>query len=340
MAFTTISLGILGFFFCTAFQKRFDPVVARTWSRLLTWGRRFLPKPTQTPSDLPLLQQVQAKLRAGQSLDAAIESLLGSEYVPLEQKRRLSAVLQGKPGRDFLSQFLVSAMDTGIPLLSSLTAIQRSLLSEKKLRAKAESVTSQARAQGEVLSWLPWVMCGAIFFLDREWFFLAAKGAPSWALWSMAFLLTGCGRIWMQQLLARALNPSGREAVLEEEVLPKLVLRLIAQLSLGHDAETALDRAWAAMEEPRVRPAFQAAARRDNALAQFQFLFSSAAATGAPLREDLLRFLEELHIQGEARWEGRVQRLPVVMMAPLFGCFFPGSLLVLLGLVLPLLRSF
>ena len=340
MAFTTISLGILGFFFCTAFQKRIDPVAALTWSRFLTWARRFLPKPTQTPSDLPLLQQVQAKLRSGHSLDSAIESLLGSEFIPLAQKQRLSAVLQGKPARDFLSQFLASAMETGVPLLSSLGAIQRSLLSEKRLRAKAEAVTSQARAQGEVLSWLPWVMCGAIFFLDREWFFLAAKGAASWALWSLAFLLTGCGRIWMTRLLSRALSPSGREAELEEETLPKLVLRLIAQLSLGHDAETALDRAWSAMENPLLRAEFQAAARGENAVAQFQFLFSNAAMSGAPLRDDLLRFLEELHIQGEARWEGRVQRLPVVMMAPLFACFFPGSLLVLLGLVLPLLRSF
>jgi hypothetical protein len=38
----------------------------------------------------------------------------------------------------------------------------------------------------------------------------------------------------------------------------------------------------------------------------------------------------------EGRWEERAQRLPVTMMAPLFLCFFPACILVLLGLVVPL----
>lgn len=191
-----------------------------------------------------------------------------------------------------------------------------------------------------MLSWLPWAFCAGIFVMDPGWFWSAAQSPLSWTLWGFAFLLTGTGRLWMARLLRRVLAPSHEDARLEEEVLPKLVLRAVAQLSLGQDAETALDRAWDSMEDPRDRRAFLVAARRENALSHFQFLYAGAAQTGAPLREDLLRFLEELNMQGEARWEERVQRLPVVMMAPLFACFFPGSLLVLAGLLLPLLRSF
>jgi hypothetical protein len=340
MAFTSIIVGFAGLFFCTAHQKRLDPIASRTWARLITKLRARLAGSTDGKSDLLVLQQLQTKLRGGQSLDSAIEALLGEDFLPAAQKQRLSAVLQGKPPRDFLSQFLSSAMESGVPLLSSLQVLQKSLLSEKKLRLKAQGMTSQARAQGEVLSWLPWALCAGIFVLDADWFFTAARSSFSWVLWGLAFLLTGAGRIWMAHLLKKVLSPSGNEARLEEEVLPKLVLRVAAELSLGQDAETALDRAWDSMEDPRERRDFLAAARQENALAHFQFLYAGAAQSGAPLREDLLRFLEELHIQGEARWEERVQRLPVVMMAPLFACFFPGSLLVLVGLLLPLLSSF
>ncbi|RYZ95384.1 MAG: hypothetical protein EOP11_24995 [Proteobacteria bacterium] len=317
-----------------------DPIAGKTWERLLSWVKlKFGPK-RDLSSDLIVLQQLQAKMRGGHSLDTSIEALLSADYLPAEQKRRLSSVLQGKPDRDFLSQFLASAMESGIPLLSSLAAIQRTLLSEKKLRLKAQSMTSQARAQGEVLSWLPWVLCTGIFVMDAEWFWTAAQSPLSWSLWGIAFLLTGVGRWWMGILLRKVLSPSNSDARLEEEVLPKLVLRAVAQLSLGQDAETSLDKAWDSMEEPGDRRAFLVAARKDNALAHVQFLYGSAAQTGAPLREDLLRFLDELHMQGEARWEERVQRLPVVMMAPLFVCFFPGSLVVILALLLPLLKGF
>lgn len=142
MAFSSIIVGFTGLFFCTAYQKRIDPVVARTWARLLSKFRaRFAGNPA-AESDLIVLQQIQAKLRAGQSLDGAIEALLGEDYLPADQKRRLSSVLQGRPGRDFLSQFLSSAVESGVPLLSSLQAIQRSLISEKKLRLKAQGMTS------------------------------------------------------------------------------------------------------------------------------------------------------------------------------------------------------
>lgn len=340
MAFASIFFGFTGLFFCTAYQKRIDPVAARTWARLITKLRARFAAPPGAESDLVVLQQLQAKLRAGQSLDGAIESLLGETYLPAAQKRRLAAILQGKPERDFLSQFLASALESGTPLLSSLQAIQRTLLSEKKLRLKAKAMTSQARAQAEVLSYLPWVMAAGILVSDPAWFVAAARSSLSWALWGGAFLSTGVGRVWMAKLLRKVLSPAGETARLEEDVLPKLVLRAVAQLSLGQDAETALDRAWDSMEDPLDRPAFLRAANGENALAHFQFLYRSAALTGAPLREDLLRFLEELHIQGEARWEERVQRLPVVMMAPLFLCFFPGSLLVLVGLLLPMLSGF
>lgn len=340
MAFSSIVLGFTGLFFCTAYQKRIDPWALRTWGRLLTKIRaRLGPKP-DAESELVVLQQLQAKLRSGQSLDSAIEALLSEDYLPAAQKRRLSAVLQAKPERDFLSQFLSSALESGIPLLTSLQAIQRSLLSEKRLRLKAQAMTSQARAQGEVLSYLPWVLCAGIFLMDPGWFWQAAHSSASWVLWGIAFLLTGVGRQWMAILLKRVLTPRGTEARLEEELLPKIVLRVVAQLSLGQDAETALDRAWESMEDPRERREFLLAARGQNSLAHFQFLYADAAQSGAPLREDLLRFLEELHIQGEAKWEERVQRLPVVMMAPLFACFFPGSLLVIIALLYPLLSGF
>ncbi|MGZ3682277.1 MAG: hypothetical protein ACXVCI_00375, partial [Bdellovibrionota bacterium] len=56
------------------------------------------------------------------------------------------------------------------------------------------------------------------------------------------------------------------------------------------------------------------------------------------VREELSNFLQDLSAELESRWEERVQRLPVALLGPLFVCFFPGSLLVLIGLLLPLFR--
>jgi pilus assembly protein TadC len=98
------------------------------------------------------------------------------------------------------------------------------------------------------------------------------------------------------------------------------------------DPETAWDQARGEM------PAM--GEKRSSARArQLASLLRHATLTGAPVRDDLQAFLQEHFQELEARWEERVQRLPVALLLPLFLCFFPAALLVLAGLFLPLLGA-
>ncbi len=335
MKWTIFFLCSASFVFCTAFQREID----RRLHAFLLWAKKIFQKTPPAEEDLLLTTRLMASLRAGISLDQALETLL-QENISLHGRARLSAILQQRPPTDFLSTFLTNALKTGIPILSTLAAFQKILQVERRIKLRAESLTSQSRAQGEVLSWLPWIMAGALILMDSDWFFSATTNSGSWFLWALTFCLLGLGRTWMRYLLEKALHPKNRQELLQEKFLPELTLRLIAQISLGQDAETAFSECLLQMKDPQLTLELQKKEPSCESIAHFRGLITHATRTGAPLREDLMAFLGDLHLQLENRWESRVQRLPVVMMAPLFLCFFPSCLLVLLALLLPLGKDF
>lgn len=334
MANTFLVCGLIGFIFCTAFQSRADQLI-----HLVSLKVQDLFRPKHSFSDdLPLITRLLASTRAGISLDSALEQISGEVGSP-DIRARIQEILLGRPRPDFLSTFLHGALSTGIPVLAPLQAFQKILQIEKKVRLKARSLTSQSRAQGEVLSWMPWMMAIALAVIDSDWLLSAMSSSGSWLLWAIALTLLGAGRAWMKALLGRALKPSGNEEYLREELLPKLCLRLIAELSLGQDAESALEKALAQINNGELALQFANEKVRGEGVRALHALLHHAALTGAPLRDDLMAHLSDLHLQMESRWEERVQRLPVVMMAPLFLCFFPSSLLVLAGLLFPLIAE-
>lgn len=328
--------GLGGFFFCTAFQSSVDLWAQALQSKFLSWRQGISRSPA--PPDLWLISRLVASIRAGISLDGALESIRAEKNLPRETQARIHSILQLKAGRDFLSLFLVSSLQTGAPILATLLAFQKLLQAERRVKMRARALTSQSRAQGEVLSWLPWVMGAALGLMDPAWLRQAAENSLSWLAAAAALLLLGLGRRWMKSLLDRALRPTGREELLQEEILPALCLQMVAQLSVGLDAETALERSLVRLADEGLKKEFQSH-DAPEIVRNLKALLGHAAHTGAPLRDDLLGFLSDLHLQTENRWEERVQRLPVLMMAPLFLCFFPSTLLVLGAFLLPLARD-
>lgn len=327
---------LAGLVFCAAFHQWIDDKALRLWHAGRTHLQSRLRRDSTSPYLIQTITHLAASLRAGISLDGAIESAARDTSLPKEARLFLGKILQGGCGDNFLSSFLSDSLRTGAPVLSTLLLFQKSLQTERRVKLKAQSLTSQSRAQAEVLSWLPVLLLLALAVVDNEWFLLAGKSAASWLLWGISLLLLGLGRQWMKFVLARALRPSNSGEDLQEIVLPELILRMISQISLGRDTETALEKTLASMNHPGLARAF-AAENPPESVAGLRGLFLHGARTGAPLRDDLSAYLADLHLLVESRWEERVQRLPVSMMAPLFLCFFPSSLLVLVALLLPLL---
>lgn len=330
-----LATGLAGFFFCAAFHSWVDdktPQLIANIRRLI--GSRV---PADPPHRIYLLSQLIASLRAGLSLDSGIDSAARDPANPPELRAYLADILESRPSEDFLATFLADALRTGGPVLGTLQIFQKLLQVERRVRLKALALTSQSRAQAEVLSWLPWLLLAALALMDWEWFTGAAANSGSWLAWAVALLLLAGGRRWIKFALDKALTPRGRQETLDEIFLPELVLRLIAEISLGLDAESALEKNLRRMGKNELSVDFSTAAGGNPAV--LRSLLAHSARTGAPLREDLTHFLSDLHLQIESRWEERVQKLPVAMMAPLFLCFFPSCLLVLFAILLPLLSE-
>lgn len=333
-----VAVGLAGFFACALRPDSIDGGMAWVHELARSIYRRLAAKSAENIPELAICSRLVASLRAGQSLDAAVEGLTGQSTLPPETLLRLRRVLDGRPERDFLSQFLDAAIRSGIPVLSVLQSFQKTLLTRKRLALRARAITGQARAQAAVLSWLPWSLALGIVILDVDWFSLACKSWVAWLLWGISIALVGAGRGWIRVLLRRALAPKNQQEKLEEEELPELILRIVAEISVGRDVESALEAALSGERTAELRN--QVFNGRSEKAEYVRALVAHAATTGAPIRDDLLSFLQELYGEIEARWEERVQKLPVVLLLPLFACFFPASLLVMLGLLFPLLLGF
>jgi hypothetical protein len=215
--------------------------------------------------------------------------------------------------------------------------MERALKSRRKLHLKARGITGQCRAQAEVLSWLPWLLALAIILLDFSWFLAAAGSSLAWALWAIAVGISGLGRHWMRSVIRHALAPSNETERLEEEVLPDFTLRTLAEISQGRDVEAAAEQALRSLGNISFRELYLKNSSHRGGIARLRAILLQASRTGAPVREELLSFLSDQQAETESRWEERVQRLPIALLAPLFTCFFPASMLVLGGLLLPLL---
>jgi hypothetical protein len=326
-----LPVSLLSFALCAAFQKKIDYQLSRLAHSL----RARFSSSRNPPQDFLLLTHLISSLRSGCSLDAALEKAATEEPFSPELKAWAADTLNGPATSDFLSLYLHNAVKSGAPVLSTLLLFQKISTAKERAKRKAAALTGQGRAQAEVLSWMPWVIFAGILAVDPEWFFSSAQNAGSWLLWSLSLALTGLGRIWIRRLLSRALHSSSWAETLKEEFLPNLSLRMISHLAIGLDAETALENSLNQIANPAFKRSFYSQDALPE-IVHFRSLLAQAARTGAPLREDLGRFLEDLYNQLESTWEEKAQRLPVILLAPLFLCFFPGSILVLSAFMLPL----
>jgi hypothetical protein len=330
VTYTGLLAGGGGFVMAHRFRGRIDAEAGIALARV----RQLLTRPPPPDEDLTLAGRLISSIQGGASLDAALEAAF-AEASGGPYRVRLRGILDGRPPPDFLSSFLHSALETGMPALASLQNLERALRSRRKLSLRAGALSAQCRAQAEVLSWLPWALGGAIALTDFDWFTSAAHHAISWVLWAAAVVLAGFGRQWIDISLRRALRPRGAEETLEEVALPDFTLRVIATVSQGKDVESALEHCLAMAANPELSRALASTSPGAKVL-RLRGTLRHAARTGAPVREELGAFLQDLQSEIEARWEERVQRLPVALLAPLFVCFFPSSLLVLIALLLPL----
>lgn len=339
MAWIAAALGIGGLVASLCWKARVDALCFSLVSRARGAIATALASPAEPDETLQLVGRLISSLRAGISLDASLEAA-AAECPPASTLRpKIQKILIGSPEGDFLSDFLSASLSTGVPVLSSLQCIEKALTASRRLRLKARGLTSQCRAQAEVLSWLPWMMAGGIAGIDPSWAGAAIALPLPWLLWGIALALSELGRRWIAVLIRRCLGPGSAEERVEEELLPDLVLRILSEVAQGMDVESATENSLRKAGDPLLLARFNAptpAPLSRSKAHRLRGILTHASRTGAPLREELTAFLQDIQAETESRWEERVQRLPVRLMAPLFLCYFPGCLCVLASFLVPL----
>jgi len=342
MLWVGIIVGFGGVVSCLFYPTLVDSFLFGFPEKLRSFLASLMEAPPHPDDDLYLTSSLIGYLRAGITLDSALEKIALELPSGSPKQLRLRRILLGNPDSDFLSKYLRSAVENGSPALAALTGIERALQSRRKLQLKARGITGHCRAQAEVLSWLPWLLAIAIILVDFSWFLSATRSSIAWAFWAAAVGLSGLGRQWMSKLLSSALKAKSAAEKMEEVILPDFTLRTLSEIAQGKDVETAMENSMQSIGNTHFRELFFALGKPGGHIGgvmRLRGILRQAAQTGAPVRDELLNFLGDHHAEMESRWEERVLRLPVVLLAPLFLCFFPASLLVLAGLLLPLLRE-
>lgn len=334
-----IVTGGVGLFVSARFGEKIDV----NWRNLATSIRERVERNRfRSDANFPellIVGRIIAALRAGRSLDQALEILVHDPEIPSRKRKELRLALDRRPTPDFLSEFLSAALGSGAPILQALVSLHRTLLTQKKMKLRAKGLSAQCRAQAEVLTWLPWCLALALFTIEPTWFSESIRSPLTWLCWSLASALCGGGKFWVLRISRNALVAPTRENYVLEEEFPELVLRVSTQISLGRDPISSLEeiqvstrpplRNWLTGSDPSCPPIVKS----------FSTMIKFASENGAPIRDDLANFLSELQTTQETRWEERLQRLPVQLLAPLFACFFPACILVVLSLLLPILRG-
>ncbi len=327
MIFFLFIVGVAGILFCGAFGPKIDAIYLLLVS---LFKQRTLPE--NFSSELELTRELLRQLRSGIALETAVNKIRAT-FPDTHQKSILDQVLTRKPNHS-LAQILLIAIESGCSILGPLSIYAENLQKVLQIKAKIRALTSQARAQATVLSYLPLLLLVALAFLDLQNFFLLLRMSETALLGALLLFFLGGGKFWIDSLQTKLLNSTSTREDIEYEIVPKFALQWALFLSAGIDSQTAYEKCERQIPNEKV----VAFAESDRGKF-FQHILEQSVHAGAPIKDELLKFLEEhlhsLHYQ----WEEKAHRLPVKLLAPLFLCFLPACLLALTIFFIPLWRQ-
>lgn len=286
--------------------------------------------------ELFFVKSILRSLRGGLDLDSAIQSAKTEQlaYFPNQAlwQNQLPSQVRAAPTEkrpNFLIYLLEYAKETGCSLSTPLSIYAESLQSSLIMQSKVTSLSSQAKAQATVLTCMPVFLFMALCFVDFQGFL---------AIWShdinlllaalLCFLISG-GKMWIQSLQSRLLEPAGSLEKIEAQWIPEIVLQWIVCISSGMDVETS----WKEILLSTNQKGIQILQSRSGKY--LQQLAKQSSENGTPIKDELLSFLQEHLKQIHYQTEAQAQKLPVKLLAPLFLCFLPASLLVIAMFLLP-----
>lgn len=309
--------------------------------------RRFrYPEPSPLQLDCSFFQQLISSLRSGQGLEQSLEKIAADESFSPRLRQRSHRILRANAALSAVDELLSSAIRHGQPCLPVLQFFRATSLLRLKSERKLRALSLQCRLQAVILSVLPFFLILGFAVIDPAIFGAMAREPLCWLLWTVSSLLCIGGFLWMNRLQRRGLRPQSEETLESEEFLPDFLSDVLASVSAGNDVSFAAQIAARRKPEAKriqslfydLKPGSLPHHYPEN-LKYAHRMLCSAAQHGAPLKDELLLFLQELQSQRENRWEEALQKLPLQLLAPLFCCFFSAAMISGLSILIPMLKG-
>ncbi len=304
----------------------------------MDWIRKIAPahKNNEKERELFFVRSILRSLRGGLDLGSAVQSAKSEQltYFPAQWPRYKEVQIQNKTmsietSPSFLNHLLAYAKETGCSLSTPLSIYGESLENHLLMQSKVASLSSQAKAQATVLTWMPIFLFIALCFVDFQGFLAIWSHDLNYLFTALLCFLIAGGSLWIQSLQAQLLEPTGSLEKIETQWIPEIVLQWIVCISSGMDVETSWQKILMSTNQKEVQ------ILQSRSGKYLQQLAKHSSENGTPIKDELLSFLQEHLKQIHYQTEGKAQKLPVKLLAPLFLCFLPASLLVIAMFLLP-----
>jgi tight adherence protein B len=168
----------------------------------------------QLPDGLLMLS---GAMRAGASLNIALEGLVKEQPAPLSQEfellmreqrigvefeKSLSHMEKRIPNQDFamLTSALRINREIGGNLAEILESLADTLLKKHQMEGKIDSLTAQGKLQGIVMSGLPLLLAGLLYFMEKEAMEKLWTTKVGWVVLAVIFFMETMGYMMIRKI--------------------------------------------------------------------------------------------------------------------------------------------
>jgi hypothetical protein len=333
MAYVFCFIGVSGFFFCAAFERQINAFYAKIIEHVKK-NRNVDGEFTKFQQELAFVRALIRALRSGSALETALIKISKDSSISSMQQISIQNLIHEKDCDSFLFEFLRISAKKGQPILMPLQIYSEKLTQIIKIRKKISSLVAQAKAQAEILSWLPILLFLVLFIIDGENVWQILNDPLCLFLLSLVFCLIGIGKKWIYRLQNNLFLAKDMTEKIELEMHPELILMMVTEISSGLDTLSSWENSfrWLTTKQPKVEYVI----KKNPSIKHLKYLAEESALTGAPIKEELLALLSESLFHAQSKYEERANQLPVKLLAPLFLCFLPACFLTLAIYFLPI----
>lgn len=318
-------------------RKRIDEYVEAklNWLRGLCNQRK-----SEIDQEIEWINFLQSRIRSGKSVfDSAQRSLIELQlYGDLE--RSVKKLVARQEPEHASAKLVHQSVLSGAPCLDSLQKFKLNFINRRMLQKKSHAATIQFRAQGLILSVLPWALLLTQALLSPAEIKIAFASTTFQLALVLALMLTITGFVWMKRLFQNCSRPSDKLAHEFQSRLLELIHLANSSILAGESPKRILEGAQA--------KCLQALYSKSRSIQSSNYasiytdlitILESSVRLGNPIQKQLTEITDQMNCQLEVDLTERTQLLPLKLLLPTMLAIFPATMLLILAPLLPQLME-